>query len=187
VEMTKGKPKVHTGSARIDLRKVKIQPEAQRFIPEEMARRYNVMPLRIEGDFLVVAMSQPGNLLVIDEIQSRSGMRIMPLRAALMDVQGAINLHYRSVSDAEREIQQIVSTEPARVPATRIVDLLITGAVKDGASDIHIEPQHDHLRIRYRINGHLHSRLSLPTSIHTSLLARLKVLAKMDIAEKRRP
>jgi type II secretory ATPase GspE/PulE/Tfp pilus assembly ATPase PilB-like protein len=134
-----------------------------------------------------VAMSQPGNLYILDDIQAVTRMRIKPLRAALMDVRGAINLHYRAMSEIEREIEQIASADLARVPAARIVDLLVAGAVKDGASDIHIEPQRDGLRIRYRIDGRLHSRLSLPLNVHTSLLSRLKVLAKMDITERRRP
>jgi general secretion pathway protein E len=132
-------------------------------------------------------MSQPENLYILDEIQARTRMQIRPLRAALMDVRGAINLHYRAMSEIERKIELIASADVARVPAARIVDLLITGAVKDGASDVHIEPQQDRLRIRYRINGHLHNMLSLPMNVHIPLLARLKVLAKMDTTERRRP
>ncbi len=187
VEMIESKAETRAGPPLIDLKKYRVQPEALRLIPEETARKYDVIPLRIEGDSLVVAMSQPENLYTIDEIQARTRMQVRPLRAALMDVRGAINLHYRALDEVESEIEQLASADLARVPAARILDLLITGAVKDGASDIHIEPQQDRLRIRYRIDGHLHDRLSLPLNVHVPLLSRLKVLAKMDITERRRP
>jgi len=187
VEMIESKAEARTGPPLIDLKKYQVQPEALRLIPEETARKYDVVPLRIEGNSLVVAMSQPENLYAIDEIQARTRMQVRPLRAALMDVRGTINLHYRALSEVESEIEQLASADLARVPAARIVDLLITGAVKDGASDIHIEPQQDGLRIRYRIDGRLHNKLSLPMNVHTPLFARLKVLAKMDTTEKRRP
>ena len=187
VEMIESKAGARAGPPLIDLKKYRVQPEALRLIPEEMARKYDVIPLRIEGGSLVVAMSQPENLYTIDEIQARTRMQVRPLRAALMDVRGAINLHYRALSEVEKEIELLASADVDRVPASRILDLLITGAVKDGASDIHIEPQQDRLRIRYRIDGHLHDRLSLPLNVHVPLLSRLKVLAKMDITERRRP
>ncbi|MBC8248898.1 MAG: Flp pilus assembly complex ATPase component TadA [Anaerolineales bacterium] len=187
VEMIESKTGARVGPPLIDLKKYRAQPEALRLIPEETARKYNVIPLRIEGDSLVVAMSQPENLYTIDEIQARTRMQVRPLRAALMDVQGAINLHYRALSEVENEIELLASDDLARIPAARILDLLIDGAVKDGASDIHIEPQQDGLRIRYRIDGRLHDRLSLPMNVHTPLLARLKILAKMDTTERRRP
>ena len=187
VEMIESKAEARTGPPLIDLKKYQVQPEALRLIPEETAKKYDVIPLRIEGGSLVVAMSQPENLYTVDEIQARTRMQVRPLRAALMDVRGAINLHYRALSEVGKEIEQIASAEVDRVPAARIMDLLVAGAVKDGASDIHIEPQQDRLRIRYRIDGHLHDRLSLPLNVHVPLLSRLKVLAKMDIAERRRP
>jgi general secretion pathway protein E len=185
--MIESKAGARAGPPLIDLKKYRVQPEALRLIPEEMARKYDVIPLRIEGGSLVVAMNEPENLYTIDEIQARTRMQVRPLRAALMDVRGAINLHYRALSEVEKEIELLASADVDRVPAARILDLLITGAVKDGASDIHIEPQQDRLRIRYRIDGHLHDRLSLPLNVHVPLLSRLKVLAKMDITERRRP
>ena len=187
VEMIESKAEARTGPPLIDLKKYQVQPEALRLIPEETARKYDVIPLRIEGDSLVVAMSEPENLYTIDEIQARTRMQVRPLRAALMDVRGAINLHYRALTEAESEIEQLTAADFVRVPAVRILDLLVAEAVKDGASDIHIEPQQDRLRIRYRIDGHLHDRLSLPLNVHVPLLSRLKVLAKMDITERRRP
>lgn len=187
VEMIKSKAETRAGPPLIDLKKYRVQPEALQLISEETARKYDVMPLRIEGGSLVLAMGYPENLYTIDEIQARTRMQVRPLRAALADVRGAINLHYRAVSDIEKEILQIASANLDRVPAARILDLLVVEAVKDGVSDIHIEPQQDRLRIRYRIDGHLHERLSLPSNVHAPLLSRLKILAQMDITERRRP
>lgn len=187
VEMIESKAQTRTGPPLIDLKKYQIQPEALRLIPEEIARKYDVIPLRIEENVLVVAMSQPENLNILEDLRVRTRKQIKPLRAALIDVRGAINLHYRAMSEIKREIQQITSTDFDRVPAVRIVDLLLTGAVRDGASDIHIEPQQDRLRIRYRVDGYLREALSLPLNVYNPLLSRLKVMAKMDIAERRRP
>ncbi len=181
--------KAERGASRplVDLGPRQVQPEALSLIPEGIAKKYSVIPLRIEGNYLIVAMSQPENLYTIDEIQNHIRMPIRPLRAASMDIQEAINLHYRAKSDIERQIERLSSADSARVPVARIMDLLIAGAVEDRASDIHIEPQQDGLRIRYRIDGLLHNRLFLPLRVHVPLLSRLKVLAKMDITERRRP
>jgi len=127
-------------------------------------------------------------------------MEIKVLRAALMDIRGAINLQYRAVSEIEREIgriptvldevkpeERITSDHVAQAAVVRTVDLMVTQAARDRASDIHIEPQQDLSRIRYRIDGILHDALTLPLSVHRRLVSRVKVLAKMDIAERRRP
>jgi general secretion pathway protein E len=187
VQMIESRARTRAGPPLIDLKKYQIQPEALQLIPEDVARKYDVIPLRVEDHVLVVAMSQPEDLNILEELRVRTRKQVRPLRAALMDVRGAINLHYRAITEIEKEIQQITSSDFARVPAARIVDLLLTGAVTDGASDIHIEPQPDRLRIRYRVDGYLREALSLPVNIYNPLLSRLKVLSKMDIAERRRP
>ena len=200
VRMIESKAEVRAGPALIDLKKYQVQSEALRLIPEATARRCNLMPLRVEGDSLVVAMADPDNLYTIEDIRALSRMEIKVLRAALMDIRGAINLQYRAASEIEREIgriptisdevrpeERITSDHVAQAAVVRTVDLLVTQAVRDRASDIHIEPQQTHSRIRYRVDGILHDSLSLPLSVHRRLVSRVKVLAKMDIAERRRP
>ncbi|MEA3459157.1 MAG: ATPase, T2SS/T4P/T4SS family [Chloroflexota bacterium] len=200
VEMIAGRTEAPS-LPRVDLKRYQIQPEALRLIPEAMARKHDLIPLRIEGDSLVVAMVDPDNLFAIDDVRILSRMEVKPLRAALMDIRGAINLHYRAMDEIERQISHIAPPVPERVeveeritadliaqaPVVRAVNLLVAQAVKDRASDIHIEPQQDHLRIRYRIDGILHDTLSLPLSVHGPLISRVKVLADMNIAERRRP
>jgi len=200
VEMIAGRAEV-PGLPRIDLKRYKVQPEALRLIPEAIARKYDLIPLRIEGDSLVLAMADPDNLYAIEDVRVLSRMKVKILRAALMDIRGAINLHYRAMGEIEKQIsymtpallerveaeERITADLIAQAPVVRTVDLLIAQAVKDRASDIHIEPQKDHLRIRYRIDGILHDTLSLPLSVHAPLISRVKVLADMNIAERRRP
>jgi len=200
VEMIEGRTEA-PGLPRVDLKRYKVQPEALRLIPEEMARKHDLIPLRIEGDSLVVAMVAPDNLYAIEDVRAVARMRVKVLRAALMDIRGAINLQYRAMGEIERQISYIAPPVPERVeveeritpalitqaPVVRAVDLLVAQAVKDRASDIHIEPQEDHLRIRYRIDGILHDTMSLALSVHGPLISRVKILADMNIAERRRP
>jgi len=189
------------GLPRVDLKRYEIQPGALRLIPEAMARKHDLIPLRIEGLSLVVAMADPNNLYAIEDIRASARMEVKVLRAALMDIRGAINLHYRAMAEIERQISYIAPAVPeragveerispdliAQAPVVRAIDLLVAQAVKDQASDIHIEPQQDRLRIRYRIDGILQETLSLPLSVHGPLISRVKVLASMNIAERRRP
>jgi general secretion pathway protein E len=189
------------GLPRIDLKRYKVQPAALRLIPEAVARKWDILPLRIEDNFLIVAMADPNNLYAIEDLRALSRMEVKILRAALMDVQGAINLHYRAAGEIEKEIRHILPTAVewveaddrissdliAQAPIVRAVNLLVSQAVKDRASDIHIEPQQDRLRVRYRIDGILHDTLSLPLSVHGPMVSRVKVLASMNIAERRRP
>ena len=200
VEMIEGRTE-EPDLLRVDLKKYRIQPAALRLIPEAVARKWDIIPLRIEDDSLVVAMADPDNLYAIEDVRALSRMEVKVLRAALMDVRGAINLHYRAAGEIEKELRHIISITPERVdadarisseviaqaPIVRAVNLLVNQAVKDRASDIHIEPQQDHVRVRYRIDGILHDTLSLPLSVHGPLISRVKVLASMNIAERRRP
>jgi len=169
-------------------------------IPEAVARKWDIMPLRIEDGFLVVAMTDANNLYAIEDIRALTRMEVKILPAALMDIRGAINLHYRAMGEIEKQISSLIPLMPERMereerltpdliaqaPIVRAVNLLVAQAVKDRASDIHIEPQQHHLRIRYRIDGILHDTLSLPLSVHGPLISRVKVLADMNIAERRR-
>lgn len=200
VELIEGRAEA-PGLPRIDLRKYEVQPAALRMIPEAVARKWDIMPLRIEDHFLVVAMADPDNLYALEDIRALSRMEVKALRTALMDVRGAINLHYRAAGEIEKELRHIIPTAPERVeagdrissdliaqaPIVRAVNLLVAQAVKDRASDIHVEPQQDHLRVRYRIDGILNDTLSLPLSVHGPMVSRVKVLASMNIAERRRP
>jgi len=181
----------------IDLKRHMIQPNALRLIPEDMARKHILIPLDVVDDSLVVVMADPEDIRTIEDIKAQAKTRVEVALGIPSDIERAIDLNYRSSSEIERQVSQfaplveeeaeITSELIARTPIAQTVDLLLTQAVRDRASDVHIEPQEDRLRIRYRIDGILHDMFSLPLSAHTPLVSRVKILAEMNIAEQRRP
>lgn len=184
----------------VDLQRVQIRPDAMRLIPEETARRYNVLPLELVDQTLTVAMDDPQNLDVLEALRALTKRRLRPVIAMPPDILGAINLHYRDVTEIVQQVRQFTDTPGqalpessisaeiiAQTPIARTVELIVNQAVRDRASDIHIEPQRDHLRVRFRIDGILHDTLRLPLNVHGPLITRIKVLANMNIAERRRP
>ena len=184
----------------IDLKRQVIQPEALKLVPEEYARQHDLIPVDIEGDALVVVMADPGNIRVLEDLKARAKMPIHPAVGIPRDIREAMNRHYRASGEIEAQVSQLAPTVAelavqdaltpdlvAQTPIVRTVDLLIAQAVRDRASDIHLEPQERHLRVRYRIDGILHEVQTLPLSVHAQLVSRMKVLAGMNIAERRRP
>ena len=185
----------------IDLGKVTTDPVAVGLVPEAMARKHRVLPLTFEGDYLILAMADPGDMEALETIAVQTGKKIRPVQGEPEDIQRAINLYYRAGGEIEKQVAKLPSapkdeqnegdgrlaTIIAQTPVARIVDLLIEQAVKDRASDIHIEPQEHGLEVRYRVDGLLQNAASLPISLHPALVSRIKVLAGMNIAERRRP
>jgi type II secretory ATPase GspE/PulE/Tfp pilus assembly ATPase PilB-like protein len=189
---------VHLNIPYIDLQRHKVQPQALRLIPEAFARKNTLIPLDVVGDFIVVVMADPQDLQTIRDIQTQVKMQVKLALGVASDIQKAIDLNYRSSAEIEKRIKEFTPkpiveetrlTEElvARTPIAQTVDLIIGQAVRDRASDIHIEPQEDRLRVRFRIDGTLHDMFSLPLSAHIPLVSRIKILAEMNIAEQRRP
>jgi type II secretory ATPase GspE/PulE/Tfp pilus assembly ATPase PilB-like protein len=181
----------------IDLKRHVIQPQALRLIPEEMARKYMLIPMDIVNDSLMVVMADPEDIRTIEDIKAQAKMRVEVALGVPSDIERAININYRSSGAIEKQVSQFTpaaAEKPDETPAvttstpiTETLNLLITQAIKDRASDVHIEPQEDRLRIRYRIDGILHDMFSFPLSVHAPLVSRVKILAGMDISEQRRP
>ncbi|MFC1967500.1 GspE/PulE family protein [Chloroflexota bacterium] len=181
----------------IDLRRHGVQPDALRLIPEDMAKKHTLIPLDIVGDSLIVVMADPEDIHAIEDIKARSKMKVEVALGIAADIEQAISSNYRSFSQIESQISQLSASSgeeaavipkiTAKTPIVQTVDLLIAQAALDRASDIHIEPQEDRLRIRYRIDGILHDVFSFPLTTHNQLASRIKVLAGMDISEQRRP
>jgi general secretion pathway protein E len=188
---------VHFNLPYIDLQRHKIQPKALQLIPETIARKHNLVPLDIIGDSLVVVMTDPEDIHIIQDLQAQVKMKIEPAIGVAADIKRAIDINYRSAAEIEKHVKEFspatvketsLSEEMvARTPIAQTVDLIITQAVRDRASDIHIEPQESKLRIRFRIDGTLYDMFSLPLSAHIPLVSRIKILAEMNIAEQRRP
>jgi len=180
----------------VDLNTYQIQPEAVKLIPEVMARKYNIIPLAITDDALKVAMADADNVLTLEALSIKTHIRIEPSVAIPDEITKAIDRNYKSYGEIERQFRLVgdetsTAKEKAQeqsisdAPAVRAVDLLLNEAIKNRASDIHIEPEEDRLRLRYRIDGVMHEIMSLPRSAHAPLISRLKILANMNIADHR--
>ncbi len=181
----------------IDLKRHMIQPDALKLVPEEIARENTLIPLDVIGNSLVVVMADPEDVSVIERIMTSSKM---PVKAALgisSDIQRAIDLNYKPSAEIEKQVAQFLPHLPKETevapelggsaPIVQILDLILTQAVRLKASDIHIEPQKERLRVRFRIDGILRDVFSLPLSVSTPLTSRVKIMAGMNIADQRRP
>ncbi|MCJ7516012.1 MAG: Flp pilus assembly complex ATPase component TadA, partial [Dehalococcoidia bacterium] len=174
----------------IDLKRHRVHAEILRLVPEQLARKYNVLPLDIIGGSLALVMADALDVQAIDNISAVTKMRIEPMMAAPDEVRSAIDRNYKVgdtiKAEEEAETEGLISTE-AEAPVIHQLGVLIQQALKSRASDIHIVPQKDSLKIRYRIDGVLQDMASLPLSIHRALMSRLKIMATMNITEQRRP
>jgi len=184
----------------IDLKRHAVQPEALSLVPDEYARQHELIPIDIVGDALVVVMADPTNIDVLEDLRARAKKVIQPAVGIPADIREAIERSYRTSDEIDEQVGRVPppAAEPqgeealtpalaSQAPIVRTVELLLAQAVRDRASDIHLEPKHDCLRVRYRIDGVLHEAQTLPLSFHPPLVSRLKVIAGMNIAERRRP
>src|SRR5437870_3131123 len=184
----------------VDLTDYQIDGGAAMLIPDQVARRYRALPIGYEENKLLVAMADPANLFALDDIRTITGMEVQPVVATAADIEGAI----RKYSRMDESVQQMASEASATAehdlkeleqaaaaveegPIVKMVNLLITQAITDRASDIHIEPMERDLRIRYRIDGVLREVMRSPKNIQAGLVSRLKVMADINIAERRVP
>jgi len=198
----------------IDLEQFEVYPEVIGLIPAEVAKKYNVMPIHRIRSFLTLAMVDPTDLEVIEDVRFRTGLSIQPVIASESGVINAINKHY-GTTDALRvkkiaddiamaddgainldieaasgsEDYDVAELEKAsdEAPIITLVNQTFIEAIKKGASDVHFEPYEQTFRIRYRIDGDLSEAVSLPLKLRAPVISRVKILANMDIAEKRRP
>jgi len=178
-----------------------VEPMVAHLIPYEMANRHNVIPIKREDDKLRVAMSSPLNLSVRDQIEMKTGYKVIPVAATPTAIKGAVRYHF-DVTNVTR--QAIVSMrlqegpdkgvqdelEPAKVgdsPIAKLVSSIIGGAIDTRASDIHIEPQGSEVRVRYRVDGTLRYSLNVPLSAQQEMVSHIKIMANMDISERRVP
>jgi len=181
-----------------------IDPMVVRLIAYDIARRHNLMPVRIEDDNLLVAMSSPMNLSVRDMIATKTGYHVVPLAATDEAVKNVISYHFNVESVTKQDIVKMrmkgssegddggkkvrmQSSKVADDPIVRLVDSFITGAIDARASDIHIEPQLPDMRVRYRVDGILLDALEVPASAQREVISHIKILADMDISERRIP
>jgi len=187
------------------LRKHLPQPEALQLVPEIMARKYIAIPLTVHDNTLRVAMANPADILALEALATQSQRRIETEPASAEEILEAIDFNYKAYDEIERQIsniallsemaeggiglgeKQIRFDSVVNAPTVLALTLIIDEAVKARASDIHLQPQEDKLRVRYRIDGTLHDVLSLPLAAAVPLCSRIKILASMNIAEHHRP
>jgi len=183
----------------VDLRRLVPDPEALTLVPESMVRSHRALPVRIEGDELVVAVAGPLSPPAEGDIRIATGRHLKFVLATPSDIDRAIDRSF----DALKGLDRVVATYTPEVahagdvgvgtvlvdeqaPVVQTFQRILTQAVREHASDIHIEPQDEQLRIRFRVDGALHDVVSLPPSMAQSMVSRIKILADMNIVERRR-
>jgi type IV pilus assembly protein PilB len=198
-------------SAQLDVQHVVLEnftfdPNLINLIPEDMARRYKVIPLFEKEGILTVAMVDPTNLRTIDHIKFKTGKEIDPVIAVERSIVAAIEKNYSTGGveqmsemlgsmhveeldvvkrDEDDDANRLTDEEGKQI--VKFVNLIITQAVNEKASDIHIEPMDGYVRLRYRLDGELQEKNPIPLQLRAQITSRLKIMAGMDIAEKRRP
>ena len=196
----------------LHLAKYKFDRDIVDLIPERMARQYNVIPLSRIGNTLTVAISDPLNIFALDDLKVLTGCNIDTVLSPENEILRAIDAQYiAEAKDMQQVLVEAENTEPnletqgievvkqeaieltaavqesEKPPIVKLVDLMIAQALKKRASDIHIEPEHDCLRIRYRIDGALHDIFKIPKINQNAILARIKIISNLDITENRLP
>ncbi len=169
----------------IDLSLYLIEEDVARSVPERIARKYNLIPVFRINNNLTVAMSDPMDVLATDEVQAATGCRIEPVRAGESEIDKTIDQYFGAKKAGGASGG--ASAPPDSAGSTGLVNSIITRAVKEGASDIHIEPEDEYVRVRQRIDGILTEVMVLPKATEAALVNRVKILSKLDISEKRLP
>jgi type IV pilus assembly protein PilB len=187
----------------VDLDATAVDGSAVDLIPADVATKFQVVPLKREGRVLTVAMANPDNIFAIDDIKFITGFDVRPVVAtetaikrcidrlydsadSLASIMGEIEEDFEIVED-EDDPEAVAAAAAADAPVVKLVNSLISDAVGRGASDIHIEPYEKQLRVRFRIDGMLHEMMSPPLKMKNAMISRLKIMAELDIAERRVP
>ncbi|SES63495.1 GspE/PulE family protein [Anaerobranca gottschalkii] len=190
------------GIPHVNLYKFALDEKVINLINADTAKRFSVVPLKLQGNRLTLAMVDPLDVVAIDEISRTTGFEIEPVIATPDEIQRAIDHHYGIKESVDKVIKNLEENKDIEkdmeaieklkemvddAPIVRVVNSIIEQAIRDGASDIHIEPAKDKLVIRFRIDGILHDIMKSPKHTHAVIVSRLKIMANMDIAERRLP
>jgi type IV pilus assembly protein PilB len=193
------------GVPSIDLSNFMPDPSVVKLIPSDVANKFQVVPVSKTGRRLQVAMSNPANIFAIDDIKFITGCEVQPMVASEASIKKAIDKAYdsaasfetvmRGMEDDIEVIEEQVDDGPEsallgeadQAPVVKLVNSLISDAVRKGASDIHIEPYEKALRVRFRIDGTLYEMMSPPFRMKPAIISRMKIMAELDIAERRVP
>ena len=194
----------------MDLDEVELSPQTAEKIPYDLTQKHNIVPISIEDGALVIAMSNPGDIIAIDDARAISGMAVKPVLAARSSIQKAVESLYKhdefvydlykniSINDNIEIIETSRDSEDAltlrdlardaeMVPVIKLVNIIIADAVRMRASDIHLEPRTNDVDLRYRIDGALQKVMTFPKRLHAAAVSRIKIMSNIDIAERRKP
>jgi type IV pilus assembly protein PilB len=202
------------GVPSINLSHFEIDPNVLKLVPADVARKYNILPVNKTGATLTIAMADPTNVFAMDDIKFMTGYNVEPVVASEVALQGAIDRVYgashaielkkvmeemSSIESADTSLEVVdegeadtidlekLVEEGEEAPVVRLVNIILTDAIKKGASDIHIEPYEKEYRVRYRVDGILYEVMNPPPKLKEAIASRVKILARLDIAEKRLP
>ncbi len=179
----------------VDLSSYALDPKVLKIVPPSLAQKYNRIPLFKVGDTLTIAMSNPKDITALDEIRRVTKMDLSVVKASQEDIQDSITEHYGIAGVVDSVIKDYRPPQgskakmvaPTDAPVMRLVDVIISQAVRERASDVHIEPEAKDVRVRYRVDGILHEELKIPPHMLAPVVSRIKVLSSLDIAESRIP
>ncbi len=186
----------------IDLTKITVDPEIRKLVPPRVFQKYNVLPVALQNDYLVVAMNDPLDLAMLQELKNLSGKKIRPVLATSVEIRAffdnpmfaaeevireASDIKERAVPAADSVSVKELELAAQEAPTVRLVASVISEAIKNKASDIHFEPQRESMRVRFRIDGVLYEKTMIPSDMQAAIISRIKIIAGMDISENRKP
>jgi type IV pilus assembly protein PilB len=198
------------GVPSINLQHFEIDAGVIKLIPGDVARKYNILPVNKTGATITIAMADPTNVFAMDDIKFMTGYNVEPVVASELGIKAAIDSYYGTTSSLElKKVMEDLQTQESadlevleedeemdvsaladsaeEAPVVKLCNLILTDAIKRGASDIHIEPYEKEYRVRFRIDGILYEIMNPPLKLKDAMTSRMKILAKLDISEKRLP
>ncbi|MCR2806510.1 GspE/PulE family protein [Paenibacillus soyae] len=183
------------GIPHVQLYRYKIEPKIVQLISQKLADQHCVMPIRLESNKLILAMADPLDYFAIDEIRIATGLRVEPVIASKSELLATISRYYGLQDTIEqitqnlqlRDLDEDTAIKDEDSPVVKTVNQIITQAVQLGASDIHLDPQDGSYRIRYRVDGVMRTERTLPPGMHGIIAARIKIMANLNVAERRIP
>jgi type IV pilus assembly protein PilB len=201
------------GIQSITLSQLDIDPDILKLVPEQIARKYEVLPVKLQGNTLTLAMGDPTNVFALDDVGFMTNLQVIPAVASQAAIRQAIDRAYDSkgggiadiVSEMEgaaADVELVEGDEEAaaskvdvfelkesadEAPVVRLINMILVDAIRRGASDIHLEPYEKVFRVRFRVDGVLHEIMTPPKRLEAALTSRVKIMASLDIAERRLP
>jgi type IV pilus assembly protein PilB len=195
----------------ITVAQVDPDPDVLKLVPEQIAKKHSVLPIKRIGNVLTLAMADPTNVFALDDVGFMTGLQIQPVVASeaairkaferLYETGGSVNDMMSELEEADTDVEVVEDGEAAfskadvfdlkesadEAPVVRLINMILTDAIRRGASDIHLEPYEKVFRVRFRIDGVLHEIMTPPKRLEAALTSRVKIMATMDIAERRLP